>query len=172
MVVWTTMSKNTFISHFWICFYLFSQHCLLPTFILEQHVKVVHKKLIESVGRLNKSAKRQLAKALIKTARDLAASSMPKPPQRVEHATTSKDEGPTQRVVTAPLVTTITRNNTPTEALLIQTQSQTPRKSPSDNPNIIIEYEGNGQTPTPRCITMFNPIMISKKEANIVPNQV
>ena len=145
---------------------LFPQHCLLPEVTLEQHVKEVHKELIESIGRLNKSAKQKVVKALTKMARDLATPPMQGSPQRVGPAATSQGGGPTHRVVTALPVTIttdptaphkvveaprthrrVTKNNTPKGVPIIQTESQTPRRSPRGNPNFIIKHEGIDPTP-------------------------
>ena len=126
-------------------FDLFPQHCLLPEFTLEHQPKEVHKELVESIGRLNKTSGRKLVKALAKTAKDLATTPNTRTPQRVEPEATSEGEGPTQRVATAPPVTTttdhtaprrvmeaprshqrVTRNNTPMSVPTIQIKVPTP----------------------------------------------
>lgn len=55
-------------------FDLFPQHWLLLEFTLKEHAKEVHKELIESIERLNKTSRRKLVKTLLDTVKDLAVS--------------------------------------------------------------------------------------------------
>ena len=138
-------------------FDLFPQHCIMPTFTREQHAIEVNNELKEAVQKLKPKEKGKILKLMSRMVTEVA-DSINKPPRRVEKTTSSEGEDRTQRVGTAPTVTTttnptgkrqiqtaprthqrVTRNNVPGATMPIIQPEEAPRKSQRLNPS---EVEG------------------------------
>eukprot|EP00804_Cyclotella_cryptica_P013523 CCRYP_017243-RA/>CCRYP_017243-RA protein AED:0.41 eAED:0.30 QI:0/0/0/1/1/1/5/0/1642 len=109
---------------------LFPQHCILPTFTPAQHTQEVHRELFESLQTLDKPTKRKFLK---KIAKALEIINSP-PQQRVasegDTTTHPTNEGPLQRVVEHPTVTTSTN---PTDPRELRTAPRTHHRTTRNN---------------------------------------
>ena len=92
---------------------LFPQHCIMPTFMREEHATAVNNELQEAILGLDKKAKKRLLKAMATSMATMTAT-INVPPQRVDEPPTSEDVPQGQRVEPAPPVTTTTNLMAPT----------------------------------------------------------